>query len=125
MPAFESSTAQNAPAAATTTTTTTTTNTATSISAARAGTSRAPFENAFQGIIRARLRDEYHAGTGCRALLFLTDAEMAEPPITQFNEPIEFQNGNYDHDAVCTERNAHEPALVPPLPPLFPAAGSI
>ena len=71
------------------------------------------------------MRDDNHAGTGCRALLFLTDAEMAEPPISQYNESMGHHDSNIVPEAASTESNTHEPTHVSQRVSPFSAAGSI
>ena len=61
-----------------------------------------------KGILKARLRDEYHAGIGCRAVLFLTDEEMAEAP-AEHQLASELQRSNSDSENDLTELNALEP----------------
>ena len=63
-----------------------------------------PFQQAFKGIIRARLRDEYHAGIGCRALLFLTESEMQEqPPCRHGHANADDGNANHEFSSECDD----------------------
>ena len=71
------------------------------------------------------MRDEYDAGTGRRALLFLTDTEMLQQP------PGYYKEINMDHHCKGesgtdgTELECPVPPLVPPYAVPFSDIGSI
>ena len=67
---------------------------------------RAPFEMAFQNIIRAHLREEYHIGMECNSILCLTDTGNWEQPPNCINKMDTRRLNEIEPNATCFERMA-------------------